>query len=233
MKGAQDDSTLFDAYLDGSLKDAEKRVFETRLQEDEALNDAFNTYKEAVQLIKNEGFRREVKEMMATQKSPRRLAAALPWIGGIAASVVLVIAAWVLWPSADTPEALFVAYYEPYPYVFTARKADADEAKYQGSEAYKAENYHEAITFFEASHRSDTVQFYLSMSYVETGKWEKAIATLQEIEDGSVFSPQRNWYLGLMYLKTGQARQARSSLIKIGKEGFQFEKAQAILDKLD
>jgi tetratricopeptide (TPR) repeat protein len=75
--------------------------------------------------------------------------------------------------------------------------------------------------------------FYLGISYIEVGRFEDAISTLEPIANKeSEFSQQTLWYLGLLHLRINEEEKAKQYLKRLNEKGIYYINAQEILKKL-
>jgi tetratricopeptide (TPR) repeat protein len=144
-----------------------------------------------------------------------------PWT--IVASLALVLSLWVLLMRESPNERLFTAYYEPDPGLVTAM---GNSVQYEFERAmvdYKMGQYQSAIDRWEKllkeKYSNDTLNYFLGSSYLALQQTDKAAFYFQStlIFQGSIFSNDAWWYLGLTWLKKGELLRAKEAFQKSNK----------------
>lgn len=215
-------------YLHGEMTPAEEHKFFADVKVDQELEQELELQQELISGLrrhKDQELKRELLEHAARKSRSRTL-----WYA-VAASIVVVLTIGVWRQIGKSQEDLFLAYYEPYPSVFTVR---GNSENPEAFEAYSDGDFGRAsILFLENSKMSDTVQFYLSICSIETGDLKRAEETLLKIPSHSIFHPQRTWYLALVLLKRDKESEAKAMLMEVEKGDFKYGVAQELLEELD
>lgn len=219
---------LFDRYLNGDLSSTEAEAFSQRLLVDEAFREAFQLYEESISEIHKAGFHQQIRGIMDQEVSDESPTFRSFWFRGMAAAIVLLLTiTGIYYLNSDTPS----VGYEPYPNILKFR---TDKESILGLQDYSSGAYLLAIEKMESlGSTSDTVRFYLAMSYMMTDNAEKAIKTLSKIPEGSTFLQQKNWYLGVLYFKEENLKNALRVLHSIDEGDFKFEEAQILIRSIE
>lgn len=108
----------------------------------------------------------------------------------------------------------------------------------QGIESYKAHNYQEAAAAFSMvtlhDGQSGDARFFLGLSQIAIENYREAVNDLQSIVEGQgEYLKDATWYLGLVYLKTGEPGKAMTCFETLSKTpGFYRERSEKILRRL-
>lgn len=246
-----DNETLLIRFFSGELKEPERAELERLLQEDAAFRAQFEFEKELQQtLVKGKGSELKAKlqgfekEIAAKEKAlsadisqvPRKK----PGLWGIAASIAALIAlGW--WGmntfSGPNMEALYQDNYESYPNTaVTITRGDVRETLERDAfTAYESGDFGSALEKLSALDDRDYTLFYRAQCQLQLGRTTDAIESLQKnIETGTVYLPESQWYLALAYLKNGQKELALKELrILIDRYDYKKEDATALLTTLE
>jgi tetratricopeptide (TPR) repeat protein len=77
--------------------------------------------------------------------------------------------------------------------------------------------------------------FYSGVAYQETGQFDKAITSYQEVvkDKNNLFIEQAEWYIGLCYLQTENRKKAYKQFKRIAdSDSYYQEKANAVIRKI-
>lgn len=225
---------LFEKYLEGTLPEQEADDFQRQLQDDPELASDFEAFRISATLIKADGFRSEVSEVVA-EKDP----VVIPlYKRGIfryaAAAVISLLGVWVYFLSKPTvaPEELFISYYEPYADIYLSRGTVNSFS--EAMSAYSNREYERAIVMFDSlADKTDGVYFYQALCYLSLRKPDKALDNFNQLTDGAIFTEQARWYEALALLLLNKQDPAIESLKEIKPGQFNYNEARAIIDKLD
>lgn len=237
MNEDEKDIELLERYHNHALGDRERTAVEQRLKEDESFRDLDNDFKvllAGIREVSRKNIKHELEQIEAKQAT--RVVPFRTWAVGIAASVVLVVVAYWLWPRPTEGEKLFAQYFEPYPNVIMPTvRGDLEPDTTLMAKAYRAydrEDYQSAISLFEQLKAKDEgTLLYLGNSYLAIGQTQQAVALFLKLKsDYHVFDEQAEWYLVLCYLQlneNGRAKKAVDELI--GRDSPYDEKAKQLL----
>lgn len=241
------DLALMDAYLKGEMSIAEQQNFEQKLQSDVEFANQFNEIK----LLKRAYFEQDqesIRTLMDKWDQEYLVEEKLPdtnfnwkWVGGIAASLILVLVATFFFLKQPSNDVLFADNFEPYKLVLTnTRGHDAEEDKLleEAYRLYEQGNFEEASRKFKHKLRrqkSLKVQFYLGVSYLASGNATDAITVFQDcLEKDSLLKAQVHWYLGLAYLKNNDVQNAKKEFQwHIDEESSYKDEASTILSRIE
>jgi tetratricopeptide (TPR) repeat protein len=145
-----------------------------------------------------------------------------------------------LLPSSN-PETLFNAYYKPFDAVSpVTRSINNNESDIFSSaiNSYKTGDYQGAAAGFDVvlseEPLSGQTRFLLGLSHLALANYNPAISELSDVANAAgEYGKEAKWYLGLSYLRTGNAPKAREcfeSLVK--SDGFYRERSEKILRRL-
>lgn len=233
-------------YLEGTLPDNEMREFEERLKIEPTLKEALQNV-----IILKEGIRQAAREQMRTklQNIEKKLSAnensnstfQIYWLKVAASIALVVVAAWLLWPSETvSTEELFAENFEPYPNIIipTVRGSQTTDSSMlaQAYRAYDLQDYNRTIKIFEnISPKDEDILLYLGNSYLAKGSPEKAIPVFEKMtKDFDTFDEQAEWYLSLSYLANKNEIKAKSLLKTIIDKGGSYKtKAEKVMQKLN
>lgn len=244
------DSDLIHRYLDRSLSDQEKEIFEERLKKEPILK---TMYQEHQQLIK--GIR--YAHLQGKLEQLRVLEATLPkakeitllefsferyWKPlAVAASIALVVVTAALWNRSENPSQLYITYFEPYPNIFEPIVRDGNETitkRTMAFQAYEAGDYQKASQIFKellAEKKEPGMLLLQGNANLMLGNTTEArnnfIMLINEYEQYDI---QGKWYLGLSYLKAGDTKSAQLILREVSDAGYLYaSQAKEILNELD
>ena len=242
-------------YLFGAMDAQEKESFEKVLKEDDALAAELDLHQDTVEGIRLDGSQslkaqlQAVEAGLATQRDTppaakeRRLGRRplMTWLA-IAASLVLVILLGYLALPGPGPEAIYLAYYQPYPNLINPaqRSTEIQEETVldQALRAYDNQQYPQALALFERAGVPDDpgYTFYRGASYLGNGQPKQAIPLLEQVaqQPESLFYRPALWYSALAYLNVENSEAARPYLKQLaGAEGDYAREAREILDELE
>lgn len=137
-------------------------------------------------------------------------------------------------------EKIVTAFYEPIDaHVNYRTVTDADRQLNKAIALYDAKQYEEALVLFESILAADVemigVNIYVGVSYMETGKYEKAYQSFSKIieQEPNPFAEPAKWYLGMAYLSTGKTDLAKLYFVDLADgNGFYKKRAKKVLRHL-
>ncbi|WPR71942.1 tetratricopeptide repeat protein [Flavobacterium sp. NG2] len=234
---------LFDQYLQGELSGTEKEAFERQLDTDSELAASFETFKEVnLQLhlkfgieTERNAFKENLSKIASKPKRTKKskLRTLQPWYYSVAASIVIVLGAWVLLHSSKP---IFTDYNQHENAYFTER-GDVNANLKLAQDAFNAKNYKEAITQFEIILKekpSPEIELYYGISLLETNKLKEAEVVFNELQSGtSIYKDKATWNLALLKLKLKDYDACEALLKTIPADYEGYDKVKELLDKLD
>lgn len=216
-------------YLQGDMNDTEHAAFEERMAEDEELRKAVAYYGTLIEGVETAALKSRLDVFHAkiepdatsgTGNSANQNKS-LPFLKYLIAASVLIaagLATWLIVFQESPQEELFAAYFEPDPGLITPMSSTDRYEFYAGMIDYKRENYEEAISKWQPLLRekpkSDTLNYFLGVAHLAQGNEDEALPHFQtSVEtEGSAFTNEAYYYLGLAYLKNDNREAAIQAL---------------------
>lgn len=234
----------FESYLNNEMSQAEKELFEQRLNSDNQFRESFNLYKETTALLENKfdsktiDFKENLKSISKSHFSEKeedksRVINFKPFYYAIAASVVLAFGTWFMM-MRETPEyGDFNQHENAY---FTERGSIIKNLRL-AQNAFNEKNYKGAIENFEIvlkDYDKPEVRFFYGISLLEENRYAEAEINFTTIQKGtSVYKDKATWYLALSKLKQNQFEACKNYIKQIPEDAEDYVKAQKLLNKLD
>ena len=179
---------------------------------------------------------------VASPKSSFTLGKRLSWTIGIAASIILLVAIFLVNKSSSSNH--FDQYFEPYPdYISLTERSEelaVEESLSMAMIAYRQAEYPLAISMLKAYLRDNqppnTLEpsFYLGLSYLAEGRSREALIHLLALEGKlPAYEDAIQWYSALAFLKDGDQQEASLRLQKlVDGSDYYKAKAQELLNRL-
>jgi tetratricopeptide (TPR) repeat protein len=216
-------------YLTGRMKSEERAAFEKRLASDASLKKEVETYKFLIDGVQEkalreemETFHREVEQKNSASNPPVRRLGGFARVA-LAASVIVLfgIGFWMIRSQVSSDTRLFNEHFLPDPGLMTPMSTTSNYEFFRGMVDYKQEKYKAAILRWESllkqKPENDTLTYYLGVAWLAEGDASKAIYYLEKpFIQQSIFGSDRNFYLGLAYLKNNQPEKAKEALYRSG-----------------
>ncbi|MGA9638762.1 tetratricopeptide repeat protein [Flavobacterium sp.] len=234
---------LFDQYLEGELSAIEKESFEKQLNSDTEFAASFEAFKAVnFQLEQKFGieaerntFKENLSRIAAKPKKIKRskLRTLQPWYYSVAASVAILIGAWVFMQNSKP---IFTDYNQ-YENAYFTERGDVNANMKLAQDAFNAKNYKEAIQQFEIILKekpSPEIELYFGISLLETNKLKEAEAVFTKLQSGtSIYKDKATWNLALLKLKQKEYDACERLLKTIPNDYEDYDKVKELLDKLD
>lgn len=243
-----DKETLLFNYFSNTLTSEQEQLFNRLLETDKEFKERFLFEKDlqrAIQDKKNQelktkliGFEKKINSKVQKSSFKGRFG---NW--SIAASIAVLIG--IGWLGYNTffgtdYNDLYNANFEQYPNtVYTITRGDTQESVEHGAfAAYETGNYERAIAEFDGilpEYRKGYVDFYKAQSYMNLGKLKKAEEFFKiTIAKNATFVAESRWYLALVYLKSGQIKNAKKELqVLVETHNYKKDSALLLLKELD
>lgn len=249
MEPTEDPQDRIDRYLLERMAPAERARFEALLDRDAGLRREVAAQQQVVGLLEKAGdarLRNQLDGVYAQVIGKERGRAGAGWTGlgrtawAAAAAVVLVVSLllWVWGRNEANPDALFVQYYRPEPYLVTR----SPEARTGGGGGYFNQGeYRQALAAFEARLRQDPNadydRLYAGLCYLELGAYDQAGERFARVAARSQLLGERaTWYLALTHLKNNRVAESKTALRKLAAgpaNGGHAEAARRLLADLE
>lgn len=234
-----------EAYLQQRMTAPERAAFQQQLQEDPELRAQMEKQLELMNAIETEALKSRLERIHEKQfaggKAHRTLSSskALKPLS-IAASLALLILAgwWIIQNDNTSSSSLYSQYYERPAGLPTTLGMQEDPRFEEGMVDYKLGDFAEAqrqwLSILESSSSSDTLLFFLGITYLETSQLDSAIIQLQTVQAQSgPYQDSAAWYLALAYLNAGRTEESRGVLQELVKSpGELKDRAQDLLSAL-
>jgi predicted Zn-dependent protease len=233
----------FESYLNNEMPPEEKEQFEDKLKTDSEFSKSFALYKETTQFL-NHKFATETldfkqnlqsisKDYFAeNQQEQAKVIVFKPWYYAVAASVAVLLGTWFFMQNATPSYGDFNLHENAY----FMERGEADANLKAAQDFFNAKEYNKAVTAFEKVQATNNpeIQYFYAIALIETNKYQKAEALLNNIQQGSsAYKDKALWYLALSKLKQDKGKECKSFLKQIPKDAEDYEKAQQLLKKLD
>lgn len=243
----EQDYTLFEAYLSGSLDAESIQDFEARLTADAEFAVAFNSYRQAENFLKhkfnNEEQTQSFKQNLAQISSDYfkkgatsevKVVRIKPWHYSVAAAVILlfgiVIAQQFSNPTYDD--------FANYGTISLTLRGEGNNLQTKAEKAFNNKDYEAAEKHLSELLQKDPnnieLQLYKAVSLVELNTYKEADALYQNIiQSPSVYASKAKWYLALSKLKQKNNAESIQILKSIPEDADDFDNAQKLLRKLE
>ena len=206
------------SYLNDTLSDKDKVLFEDRIKNDPVFKKEVELYKEIKESVLDDDlhfFRLKVKEVVKRKGVAKYNTKVIVW-SVITAAACLILSLPLVKTYYST--SVYEKVYTPYSTDLHTRALDASkEERFQlGMLFYERKEFDSAYNIFSnyllKNFDNQTAKFYLASSALELDRDQEAIEAFTEIiEDGtSPYLLHAKWYLSMAYLKTDNIEEARA-----------------------
>ncbi len=252
MKKELNYQAFIDKFLNGELEGEELQWFRGEMEVNPRLSEEVRLQQEGSEAIIDEdvmALRDQMNRLFDGDRQTLKKKPETVYGSGMvklaAASLVAVLIAIgsAVYFYSGEPETgdLFSMHYETYDGVMNVRSGNADLDALMVNAMLKYENreFESALALFEKVRETDpdnvASMFYGGIAYMETGEFEKALQSLEEvIEHGNnLFVENAEWYKGLCYMRLEKTVEAKEHFIRIrDEEGYYSSQAASVLDEL-
>ncbi|HSB91948.1 MAG TPA: tetratricopeptide repeat protein [Flavitalea sp.] len=210
-------------FLDNELPDAERTQVEASLASDPSLAEEFERLRISRNLVQSFALRQQVNSIhtemlqelrqesatIPLRRSPVRRLSRFAW--PVAASILIILSVTVFYQYMTlTPQRIFEDNYSPY--------QEATSRGYEGSPLnalYREHKFQDLVRAFETSGTHTIEELFLAgNAYLELNQPVSAISMFQQIQasntasGSTLFKDDAEYYLGMSYLKNGEATRA-------------------------
>lgn len=251
------DTTIeqLDKYLSGSMSEAEKAAFESRLQTDEALREELELLRRIRASIDySRNSEQQDHDLAATLQSLKSTyienkpagekttaAAKKAWnrrtgLGIILFFMLAAAGAYYLFFKRPSCDRLFEKYKNYQAANFTTKSSGGRELTLEkASKAFNTSDYATAERFLRAatSGQESTepkLLLYLGFCLLEQQKTEDAERIFLQLKEYQSFADEARWYLALTYLSEGQWKKAAGELEKTPVSSRHYQNAADLLN---
>ncbi|MCP9764693.1 hypothetical protein [Lacihabitans soyangensis] len=183
---------FFDEYLRGKMSQKDKELFEKSLDENEATKANFLNYQAAIELLKYDGLKQEVRNAHRQFKAEKTKTFDFPVVKIAVVVVFGLLSLSVLWAGNTNGDELLtelpIHYIEP-------NNRGANEEKAQAELLYLRNDFKGVIDIFQTSKApNEKLVFLATMSFYNTNNYEKAIELISQNENKQMASSFDNEY---------------------------------------
>jgi tetratricopeptide (TPR) repeat protein len=245
---SQDNHDLIDNFLTGRLTPAEKEAFEASLKTNEMLRQETETQARLKGIVVSYGAAQLKKRLQKIEAETihKKDAPKNPywWLYLIIGLIMAGLAWWVLQSdssSAESPDAIYAAYYEPFtPVGLSTRDNTTESPSTTILNAYLQKDYSAVITQIQQQPEvlEENIQFQLihAIALLETNQSKEAIRELENIalKKDPYFTDEAHWYQALALLKSGNKTTAIPLFTSVAEnETSEYQQqAKTLLDQL-
>ncbi len=227
----EQDLELIESYLQGTLTVEEQSAVEDRMRNDTAFASRVRLVDEMSKALNTEvaDFKKDleiIEQELKSKKKNSRQNFNYRYLMAAAVSIVaLVVASYLIWFQAPTPDRLFSDYFQVPPENITVRASSGSELLRAALQAYNQQDYQSAVSGFEQvlanEPENEGVLFYSGICYLALEQPQDArnrFHILQKFESGEYLTAAQ-WFLGLTYLKLNDIDKARDILSALHEKG--------------
>jgi hypothetical protein len=226
---------LIAKYFENTLSDTDKVLFEKQILEDDTFKSEFEFQKELQKSIQVSE-RQKIKSSLQQFEKPKVIMFNLKRLYPYVAILVLFFSLWIIFKNDSNTQDLYTEYFSMYPNVVEpiSRSSNEKSLKQEAFENYELGNYNKALFDFEVLKTSnesdrDIINIYKANIYLYSKNPEKAIIILKEnLEESNEWMDKNLWYLSLAYLKLGNSKKAKETLLLLSKETNNFKKQETL-----
>lgn len=238
-----DRETLITQFLNNSLSDKDKKVFDTLLKTDAEFAKEVTFQQSLQKVIAKEEYTTLKTHLQSLEKGNNSINYK-KWL--VAASIVLLLGLSSFWfLNSDTsisPQDLYAQNFEPYRNVIKpiVRGGMDDTLETTAFTAYETKDYEKALTLFNKLldvNDSEITKFYKANVLLQLNKVEDAIAIFKQNANlKDEWKSKNSWYLALAYLKVDDIENAKKELEALANNQnntFKVAAIQKLLKELD
>lgn len=236
-----DKELIIDKLIKGEvLSDEETKLYTSLLQSDEEFKQSVDFYKQLkapLKLVERDKLKEKLVSLESNQvkqKSTR-----LYYIAPIAASLALLISAFLFWDNSSNSLELANEFNQAYPSIIapiTKGNSNATSALDEAMTSYQNKQYNLAIDLFnKVDNQSDTLQFYKASALMQLTSYAGANELLGDLSNkNGRFQQPAEWYLALNYILQDKSAEAIVLLKQItsDKEHPYYSEALSLLNNL-
>jgi tetratricopeptide (TPR) repeat protein len=227
----QEQLEQIESYFNDSLTDEKRIQFENRMKNDPQFELMVNDMRELLLGIESASLRDQLDDFhddmvpvhslnSTTEERSHKVKSAGFRIFRMVAAAAIIVSLGVFWfASQRSPSGkLFAKHFSPDPGLPTTMGTTSNFDFYDAMVNYKQGDYSTAIKKWQTQLRTkpnnDTLQYFLGVAQLANGNEHKAIEYLKELSENNnnSFELETAYYLGLGYLKAGNAAEAKKYL---------------------
>lgn len=225
------DIELIDKAIRFELSLEEQELFEEKVGNEDFRNEW--NYRRTLAAVVHDHRRDEIKQSLqqveSTLETKKPKSKIWLWI----ALLLIAFAAWYF-TRAETPEEIYMAYYEPFPNdIDPLHKGVQTQSVYH---LYELEEYEKVVTALAPPFASEEAEWFYIQASMGLERDQEAMDLLQELvqKPNHRYTSPANYYLALLHIKGGSQNEAiplLERLVEKGKRPYSA-KAQALLNRL-
>jgi tetratricopeptide (TPR) repeat protein len=244
------DIILIEKYLDNDLSQAEHNLFNSRVK-DEDFSEELKLQQStanALEYLFKQQLKESLRQQLHTHKSDESQNKKTTvdfnkkyfyWAAAAIAFVIISIIA--IRPGNTDAEALYLAYYKPYPVVNITRSL-LNTNTHPAFEKYGEQDFQQAAVLFEQLLKDNTsgynpalLQLLLGNCYLNTGEFQKAVTSFKNASNSAdpILNQHAKWYTALALLRAGNQAETLRLLQELMRSDSMY-KSQAgnLMDEL-
>jgi predicted negative regulator of RcsB-dependent stress response len=251
----------YESYLDGSMSEEERNLFETSLENPDAkkefeeygrINSSFarmlqheekekdfitNLQKIAKNYSNESAKQVDLNETKSNQSNSLSFSKNIKWI--LSAAAVLLVAFFSYQQYFMHPQSMHDLYASNYtPEEISIERGDKNDSLEKIITLYQAKNYTQALeilTPYSKLHPEQAnLKIVIAICKLETNQYadaEKELSAIINLNDA--YKEKAQWYLAMLYLKQEQREKCISLLQTFNEHHFYYSKAKIILKELN
>lgn len=251
MSLSEKDILLIEKFIDNDLSGEEREIFDQRIKDSE-FNDELRFQEriaKSIHRVHHDELKAGLKAQLADKNysndghvGGHKKANYIYWAAAVI--VFICVGYYAVFNNAveNSPAALFVSYYKPYP-VTTATRGQFDGLNHPALKKYHVGEYQQAAVMLEELVRDRArdfnesfLQLLLGNCYLNTGRLEEAKHRFLQVKNSgeSIFRQHGGWYYALTLLKEDSLHEAASWLKEIETSGSVYSRqARELRSKLE
>lgn len=224
-------------YCDGTLPEAERKLFEAEMEANEALHQEVLKQQEihlAIQSQKLVNTWKNITDKSSSRPKTRSRRFFLSAIS-VAAAVALFLVIQPFIRTSNSPSLEDIFY--PDPGLVTPMSSVSEYDFYDGMVEYKMGHYDKALSKWSGASTKisqDTVQYYRAMANMQLGNLPLATQLLQSVQTSYPDLEQKiNWYLVYLLLKQDRTDEAKDIFSRISTSYPNYDQLKNYLESLE
>lgn len=208
-------------YLDGELSKEERIQFENEMQNAPELKDRIRKLQIAIEAVRQAGTAEKIRglhkkligeQMYNDEKADRPIRKIIRISLGIAASIVLMVAALGIYTYQLSSEKTFENHFLTYA---TSTSRGSLEYESKTPQLFQEKKYQQIVDESKNYSPLPDDQLLISISYIHLNQPSAAIEILKGLQKNERFKEDADYYLGMAYLKNNEPGSALEELKKI------------------
>jgi len=209
---SQEDFEQIESYLLNRMSEKEKQIFLKEMEADKELKEEFKVQRQLIASVEAGAFKDRLEKIH--QKIIQRRQVTW-WFAAVASVAVLLVAGIWLLNRPTQSERLFAENLTEEPGLPVPMSAVDDYDFYDAMVDYKSGEYELAIEkwmqLLKKDPENDTLNYFIGIALFNDKKFDKAEPFFEKAIQlkSAAFEGKSEWYLALVYLKTGETDKLR------------------------